>query len=139
MTCHSSAVEIKKEIILFQTSLPYPPSVNTYYRRSGYHIYLSAKGLRFRNEVKHRCRGVQTLTGDDLVVSVDLHPPDRRKRDVDNVQKPLLDALEHARVFFDDAQVTKLITQRLGRQKPGTARVTISRIVTLWPEENNET
>ena len=38
--------------------------------------------------------GIKPLTG-KLVVDVEVFPPDNRRRDIDNVQKALLDALEH--------------------------------------------
>lgn len=52
--------------------------------------------------------GIQPLEG-RLAVHVALFPPDRRKRDVDNVLKSLLDACEHAGCFIDgDHQVDEL-------------------------------
>jgi len=37
-----------------------------------------------------------------------LFMPDRRKRDIDNTLKALLDALTHAGVWLDDSQVVDL-------------------------------
>jgi crossover junction endodeoxyribonuclease RusA len=45
-----------------------------------------------------------------LAVKVRAYPPDRRKRDIDNIQKPLLDALEKGRAFFNDCQIKHLTT-----------------------------
>jgi len=39
-----------------------------------------------------------------LAVKVRAYPPDRRKRDIDNIQKPLLDALEKGRPFLTIAR-----------------------------------
>lgn len=39
-------------------------------------------------------------------------PPDKRKRDLDNVCKATLDALQHARLFDDDAQIDELHVER---------------------------
>jgi len=39
-------------------------------------------------------------------------PPDRRRRDLDNVLKSLLDSLEHAGVYTDDSQIRKLSIER---------------------------
>jgi crossover junction endodeoxyribonuclease RusA len=43
---------------------------------------------------------------------MDAFPPDRRRRDLDNIQKPVLDALEHVGVYEDDSQIDLLITRR---------------------------
>jgi crossover junction endodeoxyribonuclease RusA len=43
---------------------------------------------------------------------------DRRRRDLDNVQKALLDALEHGGVYRDDAQIDLLVVER-GPVTPG--------------------
>jgi crossover junction endodeoxyribonuclease RusA len=51
--------------------------------------------------------------------------PDRRRRDLDNLLKALLDALQHARVFFDDEQIDALSVRRNGCAKPGGVEVTI--------------
>lgn len=40
-----------------------------------------------------------------LLMRLRIYPPDRRQRDLDNLYKPLLDALEHACVFLNDNQV----------------------------------
>ena len=45
-----------------------------------------------------------------LAMKVRAYPPDRRKRDIDNIQKPLLDALEKGRAFFNDCQIKHLTT-----------------------------
>ena len=43
---------------------------------------------------------------------VEVYPPDRRRRDIDNVQKALLDALEHGRAYRDDSQIVRLAIER---------------------------
>jgi hypothetical protein len=55
--------------------------------------------------------GVRPIEG-DLDVEVVVFPPDGRRRDVDNVQKALLDALEHGGVYADDNQIVKLAIEK---------------------------
>jgi len=43
---------------------------------------------------------------------MDAFPPDRRRRDLDNLQKSTLDALEHAGLYEDDSQIDLLIARR---------------------------
>jgi len=43
---------------------------------------------------------------------MDAFPPDRRRRDLDNLLKSVLDALEHAGLYADDSQIDLLVTRR---------------------------
>jgi crossover junction endodeoxyribonuclease RusA len=48
-----------------------------------------------------------------LRVTLHIHPPDNRKRDIDNVIKIILDSLQCARVYVDDHQVQELHVYRI--------------------------
>ncbi len=92
--------------------LPYPPSVNHYWRRVGGRVLVSKGGRQFRKDVGLilLAAGVRPLEG-DLALALDLHPPDKRRRDADNALKALLDALAgHA--YRDDNQLSKIIVER---------------------------
>jgi Holliday junction resolvase RusA-like endonuclease len=55
---------------------------------------------------------VRALDG-PLEIEINLHPPDRRRRDVDNALKSLLDALQHGGAYADDSQIVRLeVTKR---------------------------
>jgi crossover junction endodeoxyribonuclease RusA len=81
---------------MIELELPYPPSVNHYYRRVGPRTLISREGRRFREKVTALLAkaGVGPFNG-PLRVEIEIYPPDRRRRDLDNTQKSLLDALEH--------------------------------------------
>jgi len=49
---------------------------------------------------------------------MDAFPPDRRRRDLDNLLKSVLDALEHAGVYADDSQVDLLVVRRCEVDRP---------------------
>ena len=91
--------------------LPFPPSTNTYYRNISVkgrpRTLISKKGRAYRQSVMAQLAGAQVYPG-RLAVTLDLHPPDRRKRDIDNYTKALLDAITHAGVWGDDSQVKTL-------------------------------
>lgn len=91
--------------------LPYPPSLNHYYRHVGFRTLISREGRAYRQAVCVTLRraGVRLMVG-PLAMGIDLYPPDRRRRDADNAQKALLDALQHGRAYRDDSQVRKLLT-----------------------------
>jgi len=100
-----------------ELELPYPPSVNTYYRHVGARTLISAKGRQYRWSVCEllmvaRARPVmaaqaEPMTG-PLHIAIEIYPPDKRRRDIDNVLKALLDALEHAGAYEDDSQIVRL-------------------------------
>lgn len=106
--------------------LPYPPSVNHYWRRVGPGTLISREGRRFRERVLANlaAQGVRPLVG-PLAVQVDLHPPDNRRRDIDNIAKALLDALAHGGAYEDDSQIVHLA---IDKQKPVDGGKTVVRI-----------
>jgi len=94
---------------MIRLTLPFPPSVNRYWRHVGRRTLISREGRQFRERVCSALasRRMQRLDG-ALAVAIDLHPPDRRRRDADNFLKGTLDALEHAGVYGDDSQIAHL-------------------------------
>jgi len=99
--------------------LPYPPSVNHYWRRVGARTLISREGRRFRERVCARLasRTARPMSG-RVAVHVTAHPPDRRRRDLDNAMKALLDALAHGGIYEDDGQIDRLEIER-GERVPG--------------------
>ena len=96
-------------------NLPYPPSINHYWRRVGPRTLISREGRTFRKNVCALLGGAgprKPPSGGRIALAMDAFPPNRRRRDLDNIQKPVLDALEHAGVYEDDSQVDLLLTQR---------------------------
>ena len=111
-------------------TLPYPPTINTYYATVRGRRVLSKRGREFKKTVS-LIAPAKGLTG-RLKVAIDLYPPDRRKRDIDNVQKPVLDALTEAGVWGDDSQVDELSITRREIEKGGRCEVTIKQHGEVW-------
>lgn len=89
--------------------LPYPPSVNHYWKRGrNGHVFISDTGRRFREVVSGILSqvGVMKMEGKVALV-VHLHPPNDTC-DIDNGLKALLDALTHGGAYQDDKQVVDL-------------------------------
>ena len=106
--------------------LPWPPSVNHYWGQSGNRRFIGKKGVAFRSAVLQECLvgRVQAIEG-RLAVHISLFPPDRRKRDIDNVLKSLLDACEHAGCYASDSQIDELHIVRLENRKDGGCSILI--------------
>lgn len=116
--------------------LPWPPSVNHYWRSVviGERVrnLISAKGRAYKRNVGQavleqtigRQRKHNLFLGRVHVV-LTLYPPDHRQRDVDNSIKAVLDALTSANVWRDDSQVDDLHVMRSKVVQGGKAVVRI--------------
>jgi crossover junction endodeoxyribonuclease RusA len=95
--------------------LPWPPSANTYWRRNGHRYFISPNGKKYRDEVINSCAIYANLFDENarINVHVDAYPPDKRRRDLDNLGKSLLDSLQAALIFPDDSQIDRLCFVRM--------------------------
>lgn len=98
--------------------LPFPPTMNTYWRHTWLHgrmaVLISRRGREYRDQVIRAARGDGEPLAGRLRVTVFAWVPDARKRDLDNLLKPLLDACTHAGVWVDDSQIIDLRIVRRG-------------------------
>lgn len=112
--------------------LPWPPTVNSYYRngdRPGFR-YLTNEAKAFRTAVSlivgsERMR--KGLAGRLRMVVV-ANPPDRRERDLDNLQKGLWDSLQHAGVYERDSQIDEFTILRGPVMRGGQVVVEITEL-----------
>jgi len=108
-------------------TLPWPPSVNRLWRhisagKFAGRVLISAEGRGYRQEaiVALRVQKVPLrafLTG-DVAVSIKAYPPDRRRRDLDNLLKASLDVLQHSEILKDDHQIADLRIIRMPADIP---------------------
>lgn len=105
--------------------LPWPPSVNHYWVASGHRRYISRKGIEFRKCVLVACQDNDIKFDGPVSITIGAYPPDRRKRDLDNILKGLLDSLEYAEIYKNDNQVARLFIERKEIEKPGKVIVGI--------------
>lgn len=98
---------------MLELRLPYPPTGNRAWRMVNGRMLISREGRLYRQRVQSilAAEGVRPLPG-RLLLAAQVRPPDRRRRDLDNVQKSLLDALEIGGAYEDDAQLDLLVVQR---------------------------
>jgi len=130
--------------------LPWPPSGNHATRHTGAGHYSTARHRAYRAAVARAVAVTRASGGCDtsrdapcgsvtetvskrwrLALCAEFRPPDRRRRDLDNLAKVLLDALQHASVYEDDASIDLLVLRR------GPPVVGGSVTVELWPDSGD--
>ena len=123
---------------IFSVQLPFPPSSNTYYRaisRGGFcQNIISKKGRKYKEDVENHFNYLNhhdmmlsempIANTARLIVSINLHPPDKRRRDLDNYLKALLDSCTGF-IWKDDEQIDRLILERKEVVKGGMVEMTI--------------
>ena len=117
---------MNEDIILY---IPWPPTINDYYKmtQSGQR-YLDKKVRKFREAcakaVHEQAPGL--LLTDRLFVEAYMFVPDRRRRDLDNYNKGLLDGLTESGLWADDELIDQLHMYRGEVVKGGIVRIEIS-------------
>ncbi len=130
---------------MIELILPWPPSVN-HYKNIGatrttekgksyqarvnspetklfyYEVWLKIRSVK---AVKRILEPIATL----LSVTIHAYPPDKRKRDIDNVIKPLLDSLVRGGLILDDSQISRLTIERCEIIKAGKVILIIQEIL----------
>ena len=92
--------------------LPFPPSMNTYWRNLNGRTLLSAKGRKYKTDVVYAVyeqlkQDPKPIT-DNVAVKVEFYPPNNIRRDMDNYFKALFDSLTTAGVWIDDSQIKRI-------------------------------
>ncbi len=95
--------------------LPWPPTSNTYWRRNGGRYFISKRGQDYKDFVAKACYIYQGMFDANarIRVKIKAYPPDKRKRDLDNLFKSVLDSLQSSEIYIDDSQIDKLSIERM--------------------------
>jgi len=122
---------------MFELELPWPPTINHYYRYGkGGHKgkrYLTDRAKAFRSEVQVEFmkryyqpgKGISPALTGDVSIYVEMRPPDRRVRDIDNGLKALFDSLVHAGALLDDHQIKEVHLYWMDVVKGGSVDVVL--------------
>lgn len=85
-------------------------SVNKYYRSWQGRVLISKDGREFKKEVDLLLHNYEKITG-KIKLTLILHFKDKRKRDLDNYNKVLIDCLKN-KLFEDDDQIYQLYMEK---------------------------
>jgi len=115
---------------MIELILPFPPSINHYWkhRHISSSVYISAEGLKFRQNVAIAARNLKRFGNDRLSINMELSAPTPRKYDIDDRIKAVLDALTKARLWDDDEQIDEITVRRCAIKKGGELKIIIERI-----------
>ena len=93
-------------------TLPWPPTVNTLHTVSKGRKILSARGRAWYEEAGWLlARAASSLVRGRVEIAIKLYPPTRRRYDIDNRIKPVLDLLtKHQIIEDDDITVVRRLT-----------------------------
>lgn len=124
---------------MIEFELPFPPTLNHAWRQVGKNTVLAKPQWEYRKAVAGALAWSELRDADSplktlkfplpgrLAVTLRFYEPNRIKRDLDNLPKAILDALTHAGLWLDDAQIDCLMLARAGIS-PDRPRV----VVRVW-------
>lgn len=109
--------------------LPYPPSVNRIWRRVGNLTLKSAEARAYHERCSHIVwlfqQGRPRPPAEPLALTLLVHPPDRRRRDLDNALKAAQDSIARG-LGVDDSLISELHVWRCSPSPPdGRLLVTV--------------
>lgn len=116
--------------------LPWPPTVNHYWRYGQRRVHLAPAGYRYRTDTEAALlsQGIwRQQVRAPYCVKIAAFPPDHRRRDLDNTLKAVLDALQHSRILADDSLIDQLEIRRGEKIEGGQILVEISTLEACEP------
>ena len=87
-----------------------PQSTNNIYGHTGHRVYMTTKGKSLKEDYQWQIKSQykkKPIVG-DIDLRIELFFGDKRKRDIDNYNKILLDAFTGI-LFIDDSQIQSLL------------------------------
>ena len=120
---------------MLSLTLPYPPSVNHYWRHYRGMTVLTPAARAYRTVAADAVAGCVPFSV-GVSITIYAHPPDRRRRDLDNVLKAVLDTITHSGAWDDDSQVQAIHAEWRPRDEAGEGWVDV--MVCEWEEEGAE-
>lgn len=113
----------------YRFTLPYPPSINGYWRNFRGRQIISKRGREYVNLVAEKMLELKLhseMIGCDVNFSMTINPPTLRKYDVDNFTKGVFDALTKCGFWVDDDQVQQLTVKKGEKVKGGNVEIIVT-------------
>jgi crossover junction endodeoxyribonuclease RusA len=89
-------------------------------------MFRSKDTLAFLQLGKFYLRGQPKFGQLPVIVELLIFPPDKRKRDIDNLAKCACDLLMYSGIIDDDFQIQRLLIERSHVIKDGLIKITVS-------------
>lgn len=107
--------------------LPFPTklSVNNLYRYTNSYVYKTKTAKDYQTLVYLKLLKEKKFTVEKLIFTMEVYPPDKRKRDLDNLLKNVLDSLMYARMFHDDCQIEEIHVIKKEVVKDGLLKISL--------------
>lgn len=123
----------------FKIVLPFPPSINTLYPIVRGRKILSKKGREYKENSGKLFQEIDynTLTG-SIDMCISLIVPDRRRRDIDNYTKVVLDLLTEQQVYKDDSQIVYLTIRKSGPLQVNGKNIAGAAEVAIWEHPSED-
>lgn len=115
---------------MIKLTLPFPPSVNMITTVARGRKITSKRGREYRSSALSIIKQNKTKSIDAkrLKVELNLYPPTKAKRDIDNYSKAVLDVLTEGGIYADDSIIYELNIKKLEPIKLGKVDVIISEL-----------
>jgi crossover junction endodeoxyribonuclease RusA len=117
---------------LAEFRLPYPPSVNHYWKHFRGRAIVGMAGRKYHRDVSELL-GQRKAIDSRLSVVLYCWMPDKRIRDLDNVAKCAIDSLTKCGFWVDDNQIDRLLLERCGVCSPGWIDVEVYEMAKAKP------
>lgn len=111
---------------MIQLTLPWPPSQNRLWRNSGKRVYRDPKYMTWLKEAGWviKIARAEKIIG-PFSASIILNPPDKRRIDIDNRVKGLLDLAQQSGLIEDDCLCRLLVVAYGQEQATPSALLTL--------------
>jgi crossover junction endodeoxyribonuclease RusA len=94
---------------IFVYRLPIPPSVNALWRITGRRMYRSKKYMEFINECEVALADkVKPAIDYKFNIEIIVGRPSKRRMDIDNRAKAIMDVLQHLEIITDDCLANRI-------------------------------